>query len=165
MAYLSLAHRLGAGKVLGLQLATGAPLSSSVRPRGALRAMAASPSGRFLAAPDKFSLWLWAAGEDGERRPVNFHHVRQYTCCAFDAADSTLAAGDVSGRILVWHNFQKALKAGGSSSNSGGSGGQPACTTLHWHANPVGCLAFSPDGASLMSGGAEAVLVRLGGGG
>jgi len=72
----------------------------------------------------------------------------------------------VSGRILVWHNFQKALKAGGSTSSSGGGGGQPACTTLHWHAHPVGCLAFSGDGAHLMSGGAEGVLVRwcVGGG-
>jgi hypothetical protein len=84
MAYLALAHRLGAGKVLGLRLdpsapGGGVPLSSSVRPRAPPRGMVASPSGKFLAAPDKFSLWVWAAGEDGERRPVNFHHVRQYT--------------------------------------------------------------------------------------
>jgi WD40 repeat protein len=32
-------------------------------------------------------------------------------------------------------------------------------TTVHWHPSPVGCLAFSPDGVYLLSGGAEQVLV------
>jgi WD40 repeat protein len=32
-------------------------------------------------------------------------------------------------------------------------------TTVHWHASPVGCLSFSPDGVYLLSGGAEQVLV------
>ncbi|KAI8464049.1 MAG: WD40-repeat-containing domain protein, partial [Monoraphidium minutum] len=169
MAYLSLAHRLGAGKVLGLTLPAGGPLPSSVRPRGPPRGMVASPSGKFLAAPDKFSLWVWAAGEDGGRRPANFHHVRQYTCCAIDPTDTILAAGDASGRIVIWHNFTAALAAGGASSSGappgggggggGDGGGGAACATVHWHAHPVGALAFSPDGSQLLSGGAEGVLV------
>ena len=32
-------------------------------------------------------------------------------------------------------------------------------TTVHWHAHPVGTLCFSADGALLLSGGEEAVLV------
>jgi NET1-associated nuclear protein 1 (U3 small nucleolar RNA-associated protein 17) len=81
-------------------------------------------------------------------------------CCAIDASDTILAAGDVSGRIVIWHGFQKALPAGGASSNSAGGGAAPACTTVHWHAQAVGCLAFSPDGAHLLSGGMEGALVR-----
>lgn len=30
---------------------------------------------------------------------------------------------------------------------------------MHWHAHAVGCLSFSEDGAYLLSGGEEAVLV------
>lgn len=108
LAYLSLAHKLGAGKVLAYQLSTDTPLPSAVRPRGALRGMTASPSGRFLAAPDKFSLWVWAAGEDGERRPVNFHHVRQYTVsgclcvvCAHVCVYGTQQAGPCQGPVSI----------------------------------------------------------------
>ena len=124
--------------------------------------MTASPSGRFVAAPDRFSLWVWAAGEDGARRPVNLHHVRAYTCCAFDPSDSVLAAGDSSGRIVLYHGFQGALRAAAhaKSSASGASAAAPAASTLHWHAHAVGALAFSADGAYLLSGGAEAVLVQ-----
>jgi NET1-associated nuclear protein 1 (U3 small nucleolar RNA-associated protein 17) len=95
-------------------------------------------------------------------------------CAAFDANDSTIALGDASGRITVWHNFTQALDqwsssaaapaaaaaaaAGGSS--GGSSGGQlPPCTTVHWHASAVGALAFSLDGGYLLSGGQEGVLV------
>ena len=35
------------------------------------------------------------------------------------------------------------------------------CSTMHWHAHAVGALCFSPDGNFLLSGGQEAVLVRL----
>ena len=34
-------------------------------------------------------------------------------------------------------------------------------TTVHWHAHPVGALCFSTDGALLLSGGQEAVLVNI----
>jgi hypothetical protein len=36
-----------------------------------------------------------------------------------------------------------------------------ARTTLHWHAHAVGALSYSMDGASLLSGGQEGVLVRV----
>lgn len=90
-AYVSLPHRLAASKLLSLQLPSGAPAPSGVRPRGPLRGVAASPSGRLLAAPDRYSLWVWAAGGDGGRRPANFHHVRPYTVRGARARARTLA--------------------------------------------------------------------------
>lgn len=101
-------------------------------------------------------------------------------CAAFDATDSIVAAGDVTGRILIWHNFPAALQewsngtAAGSvaaamaidpgSYAAGGVGAPvrlPACTTVHWHAHAVGAVCFSVDGSYLMSGGQEGVLVRF----
>jgi hypothetical protein len=110
-------------------------------------------------------------------------------CAAFDVTDSIIAAGDASGRILLWHDFPKALAqwASGTSSSSsnaaaisttaalaaaaieeaagftsaaeGNAVRLPACTTVHWHAHAVGALCFSMDGSQLLSGGQEGVLV------
>ncbi len=72
-----------------------------------------------------------------------------------NARDDILAAGDVSGRILIWRNFADVLQAAAQ-----GKAQQPPCTTLHLHPHAVGCLAFSPDSNYLLSGGQEATLVR-----
>ncbi len=96
--------------------------------------------------------------------------------------DNQIAAGDTSGRIVIWHNLAGAVAAataaaatpakpsagaaaaagGGGEDGSGGAAaagqGQqqqqlaPAAT-VHWHAHAVGCLAFSVDGSYLLSGG------------
>jgi NET1-associated nuclear protein 1 (U3 small nucleolar RNA-associated protein 17) len=112
-------------------------------------------------------------------KPLNLHHSKAYTALAFDPNDGALAAGDASGRILLWHDFAAAVRGGTLGGRGGAGGGQqsagsaaptanpldgddplPPCTTVHWHASAVGCLAFSADGAHLLSGGAEGVLVQ-----
>lgn len=96
---------------------------------------------------------------------------------ALDAQEERIAGGDVSGRIHLWNGFGAALAAAAGAS-SGGANDQPgqlrqsgkkrdirdanlAKETLHWHAAAVTSLAFSTDGTYLLSGGREAVLVRL----
>ena len=66
------------------------------------------------------------------------------TCIAVAANSPTLAFGNTTGRVFIWHNFI----AGGES-----------VTRLHWHAHAVLSLGFSSDGAYLLSGGEESVLV------
>jgi NET1-associated nuclear protein 1 (U3 small nucleolar RNA-associated protein 17) len=104
-----------------------------------------------------------------------FNTAPALQCAAFDANDSTIALGDASGRITVWHNFTKALgqwassaataaaavtaDVAGSSGSTSSSGQLPPCTTAHWHASAVGALCFSSDGGSLLSAGREGVLV------
>lgn len=69
--------------------------------------------------------------------------------------------GDVTGRIVLWHGVGAALR-----SRLAAGRAQPATdlaeatselklarTTVHWHAEPVCCLAFSGDGTYLLSGG------------
>jgi NET1-associated nuclear protein 1 (U3 small nucleolar RNA-associated protein 17) len=94
-------------------------------------------------------------------------------CAAFDANDSSIALGDASGRITIWHNFTKALDqwtssaataatAAAAAGGDGSSSGQlPPCTTVHWHASAVGALTFTLDGGYLLSGGQEGVLVSV----
>lgn len=66
--------------------------------------------------------------------PVRLLHTKPFTCLAMDAAASLVAAGDASGRILVWHDVA--------------AGRADACTTVHWHAQAVrggprmGCFVF-----------------------
>ena len=84
-----------------------------------------------------------------------------------------MATGDATGRIRVYRGFAPAVaaaaepeKAGAAAAGSpggvaGGDGeGQLACATWHWHAHAVLALCFAADGAYLLSGGSEAVLVR-----
>lgn len=95
-------------------------------------------------------------------------------CVALDAQEERIAAGDVGGRIHLWNAFGPALAAAagastGSAADQPGQSGKKrdlrdanlAKETLHWHAAGVSSLAFSADGTYLLSGGREAVLVRL----
>ena len=122
------------------------------------------------------------AGASGAESPViAMRHTKELTCLAFDEDDSRLAVGDATGRVLLWHALGDAAVADAGAragamdvdagaGSGGGSGGaeaggdsvsaSAACTTVRWHAGPVGCLTFTQDGAELLSGGAEAVLVR-----
>ena len=82
-------------------------------------------------------------------------HVNTSQCVTVDADEDKCAAGDATGRLLIWHGFGAAVARSGA----GDDPGQLPCTTVHWHAHPVGALAFSPDGNYLLSGGVESVLV------
>ncbi len=80
-------------------------------------------------------------------------------CAALGPGDAHVAGGDVSGRIMVWYDFARAMPQSGREA-APVDAGSLACTTVHWHAHAVGCLTYSLDGKFLVSGGLEAVLVR-----
>ena len=68
-----------------------------------------------------------------------------------------VAAGDATGRILLWRSVAAAVFA-----TAGSSDVQPKLlpqTTVHWHANAVRALSFSLDSHTLLSGGLEGVVV------
>ncbi|KAJ1024860.1 hypothetical protein NDA16_002898 [Ustilago loliicola] len=82
------------------------------------------------------------------------------TCMAFHPTDSTrLVTGDSSGRIRVWYCLQKNFMAPSKAEADDGMERHPPSTVLHWHAHAVSSLCFSPNGAHLLSGGEEGVLV------
>lgn len=79
-----------------------------------------------------------------------------------NANDTILAAGDASGRVLIWRDFEQhvpQVRRDGEHKGKAAPSTPPPLTTVHWHAHPVGSLAFSSDSVFLLSGGAEGVLV------
>ncbi|KAI9228704.1 MAG: WD40-repeat-containing domain protein [Piptocephalis tieghemiana] len=88
-----------------------------------------------------------------KRLPIKLY--KSIECVAFHPLEPILAIGDSVGRIDLWYN---ALPHSLSSSTSPTTT-PPVRQTLHWHAFGVNCLAFSPDGSLLLSGGQEGVLV------
>lgn len=110
--------------------------------------------------------------------PISCLHVcGTLQCAAISPDDDVLATGDATGRIRIYRQLMPAVlaaaghnagkqqqQAEGNASREGpggNTGEELPCTTWHWHAHRVLCLAFGLDGAYLLSGGREAVLVRL----
>lgn len=109
----------------------------------------------------------------GPQSALEITHSRAFTCVAISADDDMIAAGDVSGRISVWRGIKAAMRAALEESTRGQGEEMsseidrtkamlPALAepmTVHWHPSAVGALSFTSDGAHLLSGGREAVLV------
>ena len=81
---------------------------------------------------------------------------------------SYFATGDTRGSIRLWYILNEEslnnLRAASEKANASEKGKanivpSAAMSVLHWHAHAVSSLAFTPNGAYLLSGGEEAVLV------
>lgn len=162
-----------AGRVLQFNLSKGVPES----PRGKLsrpRALAAAANGALVATFDRHTVLAWDPQRFGAAPPLAMHHTKPITCVAISPDGSKLAAGDATGRILIWHDVVAAAAAKADTAAAVDldaaaaldldaadetSPPEPPAATVHWHAQAVGCLTFSVDGTHLLSGGSEAVLV------
>ena len=82
-------------------------------------------------------------------------------CATFDSKTQHVAAGDSSGRIIIWSGLPAAAAraAAGAAPQEPRTAGMKLFEPARWHAHAVGALCFSHDGAYLLSGGAEKVLV------
>lgn len=76
------------------------------------------------------------------------------TCLAFHPSEDYFATGDDKGNIRMWYCLDDHAPT-----NSVGVEKRAQTTTLHWHAHAVSSLSFTPNGAYLLSGGEESVLV------
>nr|XP_025607158.1 WD repeat-containing protein 75 isoform X3 [Arachis hypogaea] len=135
-----------------------------------------SPSGKFFGIKDKRKLHIWklprVESDLAVAKKITLHHTKTITVLAFHPTERTVAAGDVTGRILIWRGFgtQKFLDHSGSNNRISMNDGEDkngvrqnddaeSCSAWHWHSAGVCLLSFSPDGAYLYSGGKEGVLV------
>ncbi|KAF7838030.1 WD repeat-containing protein 75 [Senna tora] len=135
-----------------------------------------SPSGNFLGITNKRKLHIWKVParnlDSAVSKKITLHHTKTMTVLAFHPTERIVAAGDVTGRILIWRGFgtQKFLVSSGlvNSRSAYDKEEKPgvrdnddaeSCSTWHWHPAGVMFLSFSSDGAYLYSGGKEGVLV------
>ncbi|KAN0060395.1 NET1-associated nuclear protein 1 [Thecaphora frezii] len=84
------------------------------------------------------------------------------TCMAFHPTEEgRLVTGDDRGRIRIWYCLDEKYMVDVSSQDAAGLAMErhAPSTVLHWHAHAVASLAFTPNGAHLLSGGEEGVLV------
>ncbi|PON79543.1 WD repeat containing protein [Trema orientale] len=135
-----------------------------------------SPSGKFFGIRNKRRLHIWKVpASDSERnvvKKITLRHTKDLTVLAFHPTERIVAAGDISGRILIWRGFgsqtfpisNKVVNGrliNGEEERPGVRDDDEAdsCSTWHWHPSEVNVLSFSSDGAYLYSGGREGVLV------
>lgn len=128
-----------------------------------------SPSGKFIGTQSKRKLLIWKVPANDSMRSVakkiTLHHTKNLTVLAFHPTNRIVAAGDRTGRILIWRGFGNQTFPVGDNLANGklthheekrpgvrGDDDADSCTTWHWHPNEVNVLSFSSDGAYLYSG-------------
>lgn len=131
--------------------------------------VAVSSVGKFIGIRNKRKLHIWMVPEKDSGRSVSkkiaLHHTKNLTVLAFHPSKRIVAAGDVTGRILVWRGFGYQTFSVSDELVSGrlvdkeeerpgvrGNDDADSCSTWHWHSAEVNVLFFSSDGAYLYSG-------------
>ncbi|KAG6770070.1 hypothetical protein POTOM_025737 [Populus tomentosa] len=154
------------------RMAGGMTLSEMKQPE----IITVSSSGKYFGIQFKHKLRIWkvptAESERAVVKKITLHHTKKMNVLAFHPTQRIVAAGDVTGRILIWRGFGDRTFADGDGLVSRkltnneeerpgvrGDDDADTCTTWHWHSAEVNVLFFSSDGAYLYSGGKEGVLV------
>ncbi|CAO1615644.1 unnamed protein product [Parajaminaea phylloscopi] len=114
-----------------------------------------SPDGKWLVAIGnrKVQIARTAALRDGFTKLVSDERL---VSLAFHPTEPSFATGDAVGKIRVWHCLSESYL---DSAQTASAETQAPSSLLHWHAHAVASLAYTPNGAYLVSGGEEAVLV------
>lgn len=175
-----------AGRALAIDLSTDTILENRIK-LSTPNQLVTSAHGNLIATHDRHTILIWSTSSFGSSSPLAVHHTKAITCVSISPDGSRLAAGDVTGRIVVWHDVASAVTSkqesisnrhkkrdamfndprtidGDDNTNNDDDNllldfDEPPSATVHWHAHAVGCLSFSIDGIFLLSGGKESVLV------
>ncbi|GAA5892426.1 hypothetical protein JCM5296_003595 [Sporobolomyces johnsonii] len=135
------------------------PVPPSRRIRLALprcvRALALSPSGSTLLSlnPHAINLCRTATLQQGFTRSIPVDD-EVLTTVAFHPTENYFATGNTQGQVRLWYNVLDK-----PDSEEADDTKAPTTALLHWHVHPVSALSFTPNGAYLLSGGREAVMV------
>ncbi|KAJ7727818.1 WD40 repeat-like protein [Mycena maculata] len=130
--------------------------SAEIIPVGKIRqptGLAFSPSGEWLVAIGGHKAYV-ASATSLSSGFIKYVSPERLTCIAFHPSEDYFASGDEKGYIRLWYCLNEQ-----ASSKSVGVEKKLQTTSLHWHAHAVSSIAFTPNGAYLLSGGEESVLV------
>lgn len=153
-----------AGRALAFNIDKGVAKQSRIK-LSKPRTVVASFSGNLIATHDRHTILVWASDSFGTTRPLALHHTKGITCVAISPDGAKIAAGDVTGRIMIWHDVADTIASRAveledrEDEDEAMDLVEPPAATVHWHAHAVGAVVFSIDGTYLLSGGQEAVLV------
>ena len=141
---------------VSLRTAGNTTSSAEIQPIGKTRfptGLTLSPSGAWLIATagNKAYVAMSSSFTSGFTKYVS---PERLTCLAFHPTEEYFATGDVKGNIRIWYCLNESLPV-----SVRGVEKKAQTTTLHWHAHAVSSIAFTPNGAYLLSGGEESVLV------
>ncbi|KAA8523464.1 hypothetical protein F0562_009887 [Nyssa sinensis] len=154
------------------RLANGVTLAETQNPE----VITICSSGKYIGIREKCKIRIWEVpakdSKNAVLKKIRLHHTKKLSILAFHPTERIIAAGDLTGRILIWRGFgHKTFSIGDKSIKRGlmknederpgvrGDDDADSCTTWHWHSAEVKVLFFSSDGAYLYSGGKEGVLV------
>ncbi|KAK0456061.1 WD40-repeat-containing domain protein [Armillaria borealis] len=130
--------------------------SSEISPIGKTRfptGLAFSSSGEWLVATAGHKAYVTSLSSPNPQF-TKYVSPERLCCLAFHPSEDYFATGDGKGNIRLWYclNDQVNVKTVGVEKKT-------QTSSFHWHAHPVSSLAFTSNGAYLLSGGEEAVLV------
>ncbi|KAF9486317.1 WD40 repeat-like protein [Pholiota conissans] len=115
--------------------------------------LAVSSNGAWLVAAAGHTIYVAKTSSlvSGFTKYVSPERLR---CLAFHPTEEYFATGDDKGVIRLWYCLNDNLAV-----NTRGVEKRTQTRPLHWHAHAVSSISFTPNGAYLLSGGEEAVLV------
>ncbi|KNC77459.1 hypothetical protein SARC_10080 [Sphaeroforma arctica JP610] len=111
-----------------------------------------SHDGKYLALVSKTSLIVI---DLPKKHRTKFEGRARFSTVRFHPDGDIMATGDEQGRVTLWYSFREVLAKEQKKVHTS----ECITSTLHWHAHAVSSIAFTSDGAYLLSGGVEAVLV------
>ena len=140
------------GATSGHKIQTSSEITSIGKTR-AVVGLSFSPSGSWLVAVAGHKAYV-APTSSFKSGFMKYVSPEALTCLAFHPSEDYFATGDDKGNIRLWYCLNEQVVA-----NTVGVEKRAQTTTLHWHAHAVASVAFTPNGAYLLSGGEESVLV------
>ncbi|CAA7265897.1 unnamed protein product [Cyclocybe aegerita] len=131
------------------QVVKAVPVGKIRHPTG----LSISANGAWLVASAAHKVYV-AKTESLEAGFTKYVSPEHLTCLSFHPSEEYFATGDEKGVIRIWYCLNDSLAV-----NVRGVEKRTQTRALHWHAHAVSSLTFSPNGAYLLSGGEESVLV------